>query len=80
MIGEMICVGPFSIPKKVKNCLCPDGIRRMVYITGEPDTFFSIPAKLNYKGKYTAGFVTSFDNNNDRDYKYVPYDKYKSFF
>jgi len=42
----------------VKNCPTEFG-PRMVYITGEPDTFFSIPASCKYKGKTYKGFVTS---------------------
>ena len=38
--------------------------RRTVYITGEPDTFFSIPACTRYLGKYVRGYVTGDDDGN----------------
>ncbi len=33
--------------------------RVTVYITGEPDTFFSQPAVCSYKGRRVRGYVTS---------------------
>ena len=38
--------------------------RRSVYITGEADTFFSIPAETRYMGKRVKGYVTGDDNGN----------------
>jgi hypothetical protein len=38
--------------------------RRSVYITGEPDTFFSIPAVTRYMGKRIKGYVTGDDDGN----------------
>jgi hypothetical protein len=38
--------------------------RRSVYITGEPDTFFSIPAVTRYMGKRLKGYVTGDDDGN----------------
>ncbi len=48
---------------KIGNCRI-DGtdIRRTVYITGEPDTYFSQPAATRVKGKYVAGYVAGDDN------------------
>lgn len=43
----------------VQNCQCEDGVRRTVYATGEPDTFFSIPARVSVKGKTVAGYLTT---------------------
>jgi len=40
---------------------CPDGIIRKG-ICGLADTFFSIPARLNAKGKTVTGFVGSDEN------------------
>lgn len=40
----------------IKNCPTPYG-PRTVYITGEADTFFSIPAVCTYKGKVIRGWV-----------------------
>lgn len=50
--------GPFASPVKVERALCPDGKRRTAWITGEADTFFSIPARVTYKGRTVTGFVT----------------------
>ncbi len=48
---------------KVSNCLCEDGNRRTVTITGEPDSFFSQPAQTTrrYAGKSLTikGFLTT---------------------
>lgn len=49
---------------KITNCRIdnfPDKLRGTVYITGEADSFFSIPAAMSYKGKTVRGFVTSED-------------------
>jgi hypothetical protein len=46
---------------KIENCrwesLIGD-VRRTVYITGEADTYFSIPAVCSYAGKRIRGYVT----------------------
>lgn len=50
---------------KIKNCRLHNlegEPRRSVYITGEPDTWFSIPAVTQYYGKRIKGYVTSDDN------------------
>lgn len=56
--AELIMWGPWGIPIKVTNCLCPDGRRRTVYTAQEADTFFSLPARVKFKGKTVAGFVS----------------------
>lgn len=50
--------GPAHILAKVQNCPCEDGKPRTVYITGQPDTYFSQPAATRVKGRYVAGYVT----------------------
>ncbi len=49
---------------KIENCrlvtLAGD-MRRTVYITGEPDTWFSIPAVCKIQGCRVRGYVTSDD-------------------
>jgi hypothetical protein len=38
--------------------LCPDGkVRKVKRIAETPDTFFSIPASVTYKGKTVAGYL-----------------------
>lgn len=49
--------GPWQQAYKATGVLCADGVRRTVQLTREPDTFFSIPARLTYKGKTVTGFV-----------------------
>lgn len=39
----------------VRNCPCSDGKIRMVYIQGEADTAFTIPAACLIKGKRQKG-------------------------
>jgi len=55
---------------KVRNCLCPDGVRRVADITGYADTWFSMPARVQVRGVSVSGFVTSFDED---DIKFIPY-------
>ena len=46
---------------KIENCQleCLQGdIRRTVYITGEADSYFSIPAVCKLYGKRVKGYVT----------------------
>ncbi len=38
--------------------------RLSVYISGEPDTYFSIPAYTRCKGKYVKGYITSDEMGN----------------
>jgi hypothetical protein len=47
---------------KINKCLCADGNRRTVYITGEADSYFSIPAATRVNGKYVAGYLSSDDS------------------
>ncbi len=41
----------------VRNCATPFGART-VYMRGEPDTFFSIPAACTFRGRTIKGYVT----------------------
>lgn len=41
---------------KLENCPTPYG-NRTVYITGEPDTFYSLPATCRAQGKTVKGYV-----------------------
>lgn len=56
---------------KVVNCLCPDGKRRVATITGQPDTWFSTPARVQVKGLSVSGFITSADHGDD--IQFIPY-------
>lgn len=74
MKEEMIVHGLWKIPTKVKNCLCPDGKRRTVKITGQATTYFSIPASVKYKGKSISGFITGRETEKlEKDFEFIPY-------
>lgn len=52
---------------KIENCRCENlhGEPRVtVYITGEADTYFSIPAACYLFGKVVRGYVTGDDDGN----------------
>lgn len=46
----------------IRNCPTPFG-PRTVYSQGEPDTFFTIPAACEYRGRAMKGFLTCKDGN-----------------
>ena len=52
---------------RINNCRIESmegGMRRTVYVTGEPDTWFSIPAAIRLQGCYVRGYITSDDAGN----------------
>jgi len=52
---------------KIENCRLENlagNMRRTVYITGEADTAFSIPAVCKLAGKRIKGYVTGDDDGN----------------
>lgn len=46
---------------------------RVVYLTGEADTFFSIPAAVTVKGHVVRGFVTTEDRDGVAEYVFRPH-------
>lgn len=60
---------------KIDNCRL-DGLagdmRRTVYITGEPDTYFSIPAVCKIQGCRVRGYVTG-DGNGEYVFRHCYY-------
>jgi hypothetical protein len=46
---------------RIRNCRCKDGSIRTAYVTGEPDTFFSLPARVNVGKRSVKGFLTVAD-------------------
>ncbi len=46
----------------IRNCPTPFG-PRTVYVQGEPDTFFTVPAACRVKGKNVKGYLTCEDGN-----------------
>lgn len=60
------CYG-FQTVAKIENCRLENlagDMRRTVYITGEPDTWFSIPAVCKIQGCRVRGYVTGDDDGN----------------
>lgn len=50
---------------KIVNCRIDGSEKRLtVYVTGEPDTYFSVPAATRVRGRYVAGYITGDDNGN----------------
>lgn len=49
---------PFARLLAVRGALCSDGKRRTARVTGEPDTFFSLPARVKVRGRTVTGFLT----------------------
>ena len=49
---------------RINNCRIEGtDLRRAVYITGAPDTWFSQPAATRAYGRYVRGYVTSEEGN-----------------
>jgi len=59
MKSEIIHYGMWQIPVKAINVYCPDGIYRTCRITGEADTFFTLPAQCQVRGKTVTGFISN---------------------
>jgi hypothetical protein len=55
-IGHTHWMGGPSLAR-IKGAVCDDGIRRTAYITGEPDTWFSIPARVNVGKRSVRGWL-----------------------
>ena len=58
--GPMDCLGPYS---KVRNCpVAGTALRLTCYATGYADTYWSVPACTQYRGKYVSGYFTNYDD------------------
>ena len=54
------CLGPYA---KVQNCpIAGTELRLTCYATAHADTYFSVPARTQYKGKYVRGYFTTGDS------------------
>lgn len=49
--------GLWHSPYKVSGVLCSDGRRRTAWIVGQPDTYFSIGAKVKVRGSTVSGWL-----------------------
>lgn len=58
---------------KVVGAICEDGRQRTAYVTGEADTFFSIPARVSAGGTTVAGFLV---RDSDGTWRFIAY-KYR---
>ena len=56
IIGRTNWIGGPSLAR-IKGAVCDDGQRRTAYITGEADTFFSIPARVNAGKRSITGWL-----------------------
>lgn len=56
--------------RRVFDCLCPDGRRRTVRLTGEADTYFSIPATVVVRDHSVSGYVTGCETDGEPDYEF----------
>ncbi len=66
-------LGPEGIHYPFKaTCICQDGRIRMVYLNGEPDTFFTHPGRCKIKGKSVRGYVTV---KEDGEFYFIAYIK-----
>ena len=71
--GPFDCLGPYA---KVQACpVLGTDKRYTVYATGYADTFFSVPACTQIRGKYVGGFIT-FIGAEDSPV-FIPYDRFK---
>ena len=55
LIGYTDWIGGPSISKVQADC--PDGRQRWAYVTGEPDTWFSLPAFVNNGKAKVTGWI-----------------------
>jgi hypothetical protein len=46
---------------KIEGARCPDGKNRTAFVSGEADTFFSLPAYVHHKSRRIKGFLTITD-------------------
>lgn len=66
---------------KIDGAFCEDGKRRMVKITGQPTTFFTVPARVTYKGVTVTGEACSSTNEaGSPDYVFYARGKHKDIF
>lgn len=47
------------VPRCGHRLLCADGVIRAAQLAPTPDTFFSHPASVRFKGKHVSGYMTT---------------------
>jgi hypothetical protein len=74
MLANIRVRGPWLRAYSVQHALCSDGKRRYARITGEADTYFSIPASVNVLGKTVSGYITAREcEDGSQDYEFRPF-------
>lgn len=66
---------PFDMVAKVTGCRLENlvgDMRRTAYVTGEPNTYFSIPAVVQLQGKRVKGYLTG-DGDGNLVFRHVYY-------
>lgn len=77
MTAKIHYQGPWQIATRATDVLCSDGIRRTVILAVEPDTFFTIPGKVQVKGKTVTGFIVHCGDGN-KDIQFHAYQNGKN--
>ena len=74
-LAKLILYGKNNTPIKVKNCYCPDGVRRVARLTGViPSSSFEMPAQIKVNGKTVTGYVTKRERPDSKeDYEFIAY-------
>lgn len=72
--GTIHRFGPWDIPYKATGVMCPDGKRRTVRLHHTADTFYTIPARLSYKGTTVTGAIMHRGSDCDEreDLEFIP--------
>lgn len=81
-ISKIHHYGMWQIPYKATGVIFPDGKRRTVKLHHTPDTFWSIPARVSYKGTTVSGAVMhrGMDTAEELDLQFIPTGKNASLF
>jgi hypothetical protein len=67
-IGYVDWIGGPTISRV--QAVCPDGLTRWAHVTGEPDTWFSLPAYVNNGGQ---GRITGWIGTDEGVWHFHPY-------
>lgn len=70
MLAKLVVHGPWRIAYAVKHALCSDGERRYARIINQADTFFTIQASVQVKGKTVYGYITRCETDRKQDYEF----------
>ena len=71
--AQILHQGVWQLPYKATNVLCVDGVRRTCRTASEADTFFSLPASVQVKGKTITGFIMSKEIDGEPDLIFAAY-------